>query len=174
MQFDLESALSVLQTTPSILRAWLGDLPVEWVQSDNGADTWSPFDVVGHLIYCEKTDWIPRADIILSGTCHKTFEPFEGFAMLADDQGTSIRDRLDEFEVLRERSIRRLRELRIEEADYTRTALHPALGEVTLRQLLSTWVAHDLNHLGQIAEVMARQYKVEVGPWKGLLEILGP
>jgi len=173
MEFDLDQAVALLQTTPSILRAWLGSLPSAWVFSNDGEGTWSPYDVVGHLILGEKTDWIPRAKIILSETEPKEFEPFDRFAMLADGPSTSMEALLDEFEGLRRETVERLRGFHITEADFGRTGLHPTLGEVTLRQLLSTWVAHDLNHLGQIAEVMARQYKQEVGPWKEFLGILG-
>ena len=174
MEFELDKAISVLKTTPSILRAWLGQLPIEWVLDNNGEGTWSPFDVVGHLIHGEKTDWIPRAEIILSEMKSKEFNPFNRFAMLTDSQAKSIQELLDQFDTLRRRSILHLREFHLAEAHFDKTCIHPTLGKVTLRQLLSTWVAHDLNHLGQIAEVMARQYKLEVGPWKELLDILGP
>ena len=174
MEFELEKAISVLQTTPSILEAWLGQLPEEWVLENNGEGTWSPLDVVGHLIHGEKTDWIPRAEIILSDRESKAFQPFDRFAMLSESQPPPVQVLLAEFDSLRGQSILRLRQFHLSPADYEKTGLHPTLGKVTLRQLLSTWVAHDLNHLGQIAEVMARQYKLEVGPWKELLDILGP
>lgn len=174
MEFDLAKAVSVLQATPAVLRAWLGQLPAEWILSNDGPDSWSPFDVVGHLIHGERSDWIPRAKIILSGAQRREFEPFDRFAMLTENQARSVQDLLNEFEALRQRSLIRLAALRIRETDFGKTGVHPTLGEVTLRQLLSTWVAHDLNHLGQIAEVLARQYKAEVGPWKELLAILGP
>jgi len=174
MELELENAISVLQTTPSILRAWLAPLPAEWVHANDGGGTWSPFDVVGHLIHGEKTDWIPRAEIILSQSGSREFEPFDRFAMFKDSADKSIQDLLDTFADLRQRSIERLRALNPGPAEFSKTGIHPTLGTVTLSQLLTTWVAHDLNHLGQIAEVMARQYEVEVGPWKESLEILGP
>ncbi|NIS83387.1 MAG: DUF664 domain-containing protein [Anaerolineales bacterium] len=173
MEFELEKAIVVLQTTPAILQAWLRHLPHEWVTATDDEDTWSAFDIVGHLIHGEKTDWIPRAEIILSDRETKKFEPFDRFAMLKESQGRTMQELLDTFMHLRHESINHLRALRLSESDYDRTGDHPDLGEVTLRQLLATWVAHDLNHLGQIAEVMARQYKVEVGPWKEFLDILG-
>jgi uncharacterized damage-inducible protein DinB len=173
MEFKLDEAIAVLQTTPSILQAWLGQLPPEWVHAADGEDTWSPFDVVGHLIHGEKTDWIPRAEIILSDRETRQFEPFDRFAMFADSEGSTMQELLDTFAHLRRDSTNRLRALRLSETDLDKTGVHPTLGTVTLRELLATWVAHDLNHLGQIAEVMARQFKAEVGPWNEFLDILG-
>jgi uncharacterized damage-inducible protein DinB len=173
MEFELEKAIDILQTTPSILQAWLGHLPLDWVSASDGEDTWSAFDIVGHLIHGEKTDWMPRAEIILSDRKTREFEPFNRFAMLKESQGRTIQELLDTFLHLRKESINHLRAMRLSKSDYDKTGEHPDLGTVTLRQLLATWVAHDLNHLGQIAEVMARQYKVEVGPWKDFLDILG-
>ena len=172
MNFQLESAIAILKTTPSILHAWLDDLPQEWVLSKDGDDSWSPFDVLGHLIHGEKTDWIPRAEIILSSSSERRFPSFDRFAMFEESKGQSVQDLLMAFEGLRSLSIQRLRALNLSADDIEKTGIHPTFGTVTLRQLLSTWVAHDLNHLGQIAEVMARQYKGEVGPWKEFLAIL--
>jgi hypothetical protein len=172
MDFELEKAMIVLQTTPSILQAWLGHLPLEWTSSNDGEDTWSPFDVVGHLIHGEKTDWIPRAEIILSDRETRRFEPFDRFAMFTDSKGKTMQELLDTFALLRHESLDRLRDLLLSEDDYDKTGLHPSLGTVTLKQLLATWVVHDLDHLGQIAQVMARQYKSEVGPWGKFLGIL--
>ena len=173
MEFDLDEAIRALQATPSILQAWLGNLPSEWVRASDEEETWSPFDIVGHLIHGEKTDWIPRAEIILSDRKTRQFEPFDRFAMFAESEGRTMQELLDTFADLRQRSIDRLRALRPSEAHLDKTGVHPDLGTVTLKQLLATWVAHDLNHLGQIAKVMARQYKVEVGPWNEFLGILG-
>lgn len=172
MKFELETALGMLQDTPSILQVWLGHLPRDWLHAREGEDTWSAFDVLGHLIHGEKTDWIPRAEIILSDRESRRFEPFDRFAMFAESRGKSMEDLLDTFTELRKNSLSRLRELQISPSDYDKTGEHPDLGTVTLRQLLATWVAHDLNHLGQIAEVLARQYTREVGPWKAFLGIL--
>jgi hypothetical protein len=127
---------------------------------------------LGHLIHGEKTDWIPRAEIILSNREKKEFKPFDRFAMFSENQGKSIQVLLSEFEGLRRWNIKRLRSLQITEVYLEKTGLHPELGEVTLRQLISTWVAHDLDHIGQIAGIMARQYKEEVGPWQDFLGIL--
>jgi len=173
MEFELDEAIEVLQATPSVLQAWLGNLPPEWVHASDGEDTWSPFDIVGHLIHGEKTDWIPRAEIILSDQETRQFEPFDRFAMLADSEGRTMQEVLDAFADWRQQSINRLRGLHPSESDLNKTGVHPDLGTVTLKQLLATWVAHDLNHLGQIAKVMARHYKVEVGPWSEFLGILG-
>ena len=172
MEFHLENSITLLQVTPAVLHSWLAQLPRDWILSNEGADTWSPFDVVGHLVHGEKTDWIPRAEIILSGSENKQFEPFDRFAMFTESQGKSIQDLLSEFEELRRLNIERLRSMQITEVDLDKTGQHPDLGEVTLRQLISTWVAHDLDHIGQIAGIMARQYKGEVGPWQNYLGIL--
>jgi uncharacterized damage-inducible protein DinB len=172
MEFDIGDAISILEVTPSILHAWLGSLPQQWLLTNNGEGTWSPYDIVGHLIHGEKTDWMPRAEIILSDRENRDFEPFDRFAMFEDSQGKSIQELLDDFNHLRRSSVERLHALHPTVSDYEKTGIHPTLGEVTLRQLLSTWAVHDLNHLGQIAQVMARQYKVEVGPWREFLEII--
>jgi hypothetical protein len=173
MELEIDQATAVLQTTPSTLQAWLGKLPPEWVNASDGEGTWSPFDIVGHLIHGEKTDWIPRAEIILSEREIRQFEPFDRFAMFVDSEGKDIQELLDTFADLRQQSLDRLRALQISEADLDKTGVHPDFGTVTLRQLLATWVAHDLNHLEQIAGVMARQYRAEVGPWQEFLGILG-
>ena len=172
MEFDFDKSIILLQATPLILKSWLAQLPLDWILSNEGEDTWSPFDVVGHLIQGEKTDWIPRTEIILSEGEGKEFEPFDRFAMFNDSKGKTIHDLLSEFEDLRRQNIEVLRSLHITETDFNKTGLHPDLGVVTLRQLISTWVAHDLDHLGQIAGIMARQYKNEVGPWRKYLGIL--
>ena len=172
MEFDFDRSITLLQATPLTLQSWLAQLHLEWILSSEGEDTWSPFDVVGHLIHGEKTDWIPRAEIILSEGESKEFEPFDRLAMFNDNKGKTIHDLLSEFEDLRRQNIERLRSLHITETDFDKTGLHPDLGVVTLRQLISTWVAHDLDHLGQIAGIMARQYKDEVGPWREYLGIL--
>lgn len=172
MRFDLEQAIAVLTATPAILQAWLGQLPPEWVLARDGDESWSPFDVVGHLSHSDETNWLPRARLILSDSPSRQFEPFDRFAMLTRNEGREIHALLDDFAALRADAIAQLRALGLREADYERTATHPQLGTVTLRQLLASWVAHDLNHLGQIAEVMARHYKEEVGPWQSFLAIL--
>ena len=173
MQFQLQDGIAILERTPSILDAWLRDLPDRWAHANDGQDTWSPFDILGHLIHGENTDWLPRLHIILSDSSNKTFESFVRFAQLQENKGKSVAELLQTFRDLRRSNVEKLRSLGLTERQYDTTGIHPSLGNVTLRQLLATWVAHDLNHLGQIAEVMARQYKIEVGPWRESLDILG-
>jgi hypothetical protein len=174
MDFELEEAIAILERTPRVLQLWVGGLSEDWITAKEGEDSWSPFDVLGHLIHGERTDWIPRVKIILSGTGTRKFEPFDRFAMFEESQTKTVQDLLDTFKTLRQDSINHLRSMQIAEKDYGETGEHPDLGVVTLKQLLATWVVHDLDHLGQIAEVMARQYTEEVGPWKSYLDILGP
>ena len=172
MEFQLQDAKQILSRTPATLNALLQDLPGEWLLANEGPDTWSPFDIVGHLIHGEETDWIPRARIILEHGEQGTFEPFDRFAMFERSKGKSLSDLLAEFQ--------RLRELRLDELDRMnltpellhQRGRHPELGVVTLGQLLSTWVVHDLGHIQQIVRVMAKQYTAEVGPWSAYLSIL--
>ena len=173
MDFELENAVAILGRTPELLKTWLQDLPEPWVYNNDGEGTWSAFDVVGHLIQGDRADWIPRMQLVMSSGGIKEFEPFDRFAQFEASKGKSIADLLSTFEELRQANLSVLSESVLQESDYERTGKHPKLGILNLRQLLSTWVAHDLNHLGQIAEVMARQYKEEVGPWKVYLGILG-
>lgn len=172
MKFELDHAIAVLSQTPRTLRSLSGDLPHQWIEKNEGPETWSPYDIVGHLIHGDKTDWIPRMEIILSDGSNKKFEPFDRFAQFKDSQGKTLRRLLDEFESLRKENIAKLRAKNLKAADFSKTGIHPAFGEVTLEQLLSTWVVHDLNHIAQIARVMAKQYKDEVGPWVEYLKIL--
>lgn len=170
--FDLAEAGQFLSRTPTVLRTWLAGLPEPWPTLDDGAETWSPFDVVGHLIHGEKTDWIPRVEHILHGDPTVPFEPFDRSAMFEASRGKSLADLLEEFERLRSENLARLVACEIAEEDLDRPGLHPALGAVDLRQLLASWVVHDLGHLAQIARVMARQYREEVGPWRAYLTVL--
>ena len=170
MKFAIEDVVRILEATPDILIAWLSNLPEAWVAANNGKDTWSAYDIVGHLIHGEITDWIPRAEIILSNRDNREFEPFDRFAMFEESKGKSIQDLLEEFRKLRGTSLDTLHSLSLTISDLDRTGFHPSLGEVTLRELLATWAVHDLSHLGQIAQVLARQYSGEVGPW---IEFLG-
>lgn len=172
MQYELEHAVAVLERTPRTLRALLSDLPTVWVQATEGPDTWSPFDVVEHLIHGERTDWIPRARIILQHGEAQVFEPFDRFAQFDASKGRSLDELLEEFASLRAGNLRTLREWRLTPSDLDRTGRHPEFGSVTLRQHLSTWVAHDLGHIGQVVRVMAKQYADEVGPWKAYLRVL--
>lgn len=172
MNFDLDHTIQILERTPFVIESLLNGLSDHWTNRNEGPDTWSPYDVVGHLIHGEKTDWIARLEIILSEAPNKTFEKFDRFAQFNESKGKSLDDLLQEFKALRNRNIALLKSKRIAASDFGKTGIHPAFGEVTLAQLLSTWVAHDLDHIFQIARVMAKQYKTEVGPWVEYLRIL--
>jgi hypothetical protein len=166
MSIDLEQGIEVLSRTPGVLRALLQGISDYWARSGEGDGTWSPYDVVGHLIHGERTDWIPRARIILSQGDRQPFEPFDRLAQFKDSAGKSLEELLGEFEELRHRNIDELRTMRIGPDGLERRGLHPELGPVTLGQLLAMWVVHDLAHIRQIARAMARRYQDEVGPWK--------
>ncbi|MEW5797793.1 MAG: DinB family protein [Bacteroidota bacterium] len=172
IDFSIPNSIAILERTPAVLRSLLMDLPDEWTIHNEGGETWSPYDIVGHYIHGEKTDWIPRMQIILGDTSNKTFEPFDRFAQFNESKGKTLTQLLNEFAELREKNLETLRSAGITEKMLERTGIHPAFGTVTLRQLLATWVAHDLNHIGQIARVMAMQYKEETGPWVEFLGIL--
>jgi uncharacterized damage-inducible protein DinB len=172
MNFSFDDALPVLRTTPAVLRAWLQDLPDSWIRANEGAETWSPFDIVGHLIHGERTDWMDRVDIILAHGESRPFTPFDRFAQFEASRGQSLRQLLDTFAELRAANLVRLESLDLHGKDLGRRGRHPELGLVTLGQLLATWVAHDLNHLGQVARVMGRQYTDAVGPWVEYLPLL--
>lgn len=172
MQLDLDEGIAVLARTPSVLRALLGGLAPAWIAATEGADTWSPFDVIGHLLHAERTDWIPRAQIILAQGEHRRFEPFDRFAQFRESEGRTLDDVLDDFTELRAGSLATLASWGITAESLTLTGEHPAFGDVTLRQLIATWVAHDLTHIAQIARVMAKQYRDEVGPWRAFLPLL--
>lgn len=170
--FRLDEARALLLRTPRVLEAWLGGLPDAWLHVTEGASTWSPFDVLGHLIHGEETDWIPRARIILGDAADKTFPPFDRTAMFEASRGKSADELLSGFATLRAESVRTLDGWKLSDADLQRRGVHPAFGEVTLRQLLATWTAHDLGHLAQVARVMAKRYREEVGPWRAYLSLL--
>jgi hypothetical protein len=172
MPFDLDDAVALLARTPAVLDAWLRGLPAAWTDANEGPDTWSAFDVVGHLIHGEKTDWLPRARVILEHGEARAFEPFDRFAQARDSAGRTLEELLDTFAALRAENLAALRSLGLTAADLERRGTHPALGTVTLGQLLATWVAHDLGHLAQIARAMAKQYRDEIGPWTAYLPIV--
>ena len=172
MRLDVESCIQILARTPRTLDALLRDLPDAWARATEGAETWSPFDVVGHLIHGDRTDWIPRARFILEHGEERAFDPFDRFAQFETSKHKSLGDLLDEFAPLRAANIAALRGLGIGPGDWQRTGRHPALGKVTLAQLLATWVVHDLGHIGQVARTMAKQYADEVGSWAAYLPIL--
>jgi hypothetical protein len=165
-------ARAMLAATPSTLNAWLRDLPAPFITSNEGGDTWSPFDVMGHLIHGEKTDWIPRLQRILDHGEERAFDPFDRFAQFAESAGRTLPALLDEFAARRAASLAALDAMALTDGDLERRGKHPALGVVTLRQLLSTWVAHDLDHITQIARVLAYQYRDEVGPWRAYLRVV--
>ncbi|HEU4569666.1 MAG TPA: DinB family protein [Gemmatimonadales bacterium] len=168
----LQRIRPVLERTPAVLDALLRGLPAEWVITPEAADRWSPYDVVGHLIHGERTDWIPRVEHILAHGAATPFPPFDRFAQFEESQGRPVERLLDEFRDLRAGNLARLDGLRLTEADLARPGLHPALGAVTLGQHLATWVAHDLGHLAQIARAMAKRQAGLVGPWAEYLPIL--
>lgn len=171
MKFDLNRSIEILQNTPSVLESFLHNLSDRWFLSNEGPDTWSPFDIVGHLVHGEQTDWMERTNIILFGE-DKHFKKFDRFAQLEESKGKTIGDLLTEFRTLREKNIEFLTGLGLTEDKLDLKGIHPSFGEVTLRQLLSTWVVHDLNHIAQIARIMAKQYSDETGPWIEYLPIL--
>jgi hypothetical protein len=171
-EFRLDHAIEVLRRTPATLNALLRDLPSEWTSLNEGVDSWSPFDVVGHLIHGEEADWIPRAKIILKYGEARSFEPFDRFAMFEASEGKSLGELLSTFERLRGESLRELEEMNLTPELLGKRGVHPELGVVTLGQLLSTWVVHDLGHIGQVVRVMARQYEEAVGAWRAYLSIL--
>ncbi|WP_010228507.1 DinB family protein [Gillisia marina] len=172
MKFDLEKSIEILERTPKVLISMLSGLSRDWIENNEGTETWSPYDVVGHFIQGEKKDWIPRAKIILSDVGNKEFVPFDRFAQFEASKGKTLVQLLEEFESLRIANIEKLRALKIREDQLKLEGIHPAFGKVTLEQLLSTWVVHDLNHISQISRVMASQYKKEAGPWNAYLRIL--
>ncbi len=172
MQFSLPHALQVLERTPQSFRALLGGLTEDWTAPNEGPDTFSAFDNVGHLIHGERTDWIPRARLILEQGPNRRFAPFDRFAQYRESRGKTLAELLDEFALLRGENLSTLRGWNLSEPQLALEGEHPSLGRVTLGQLLATWVAHDLGHLAQTARVMARQYREAVGPWRQYLPVL--
>ena len=171
-EFNLNDSIAVLERTPATFRALLDGLPDAWISANEGPETFSPFDNLGHLIHGERTDWIPRARIILAQGAHRTFEPYDRFAQARESQGKTLATLLDEFAALRAENIATLRSWTLSERELSREGEHPSLGTVTLRQLLATWVTHDLGHLAQTARVMAKRHREAVGPWRAYLPIL--
>jgi hypothetical protein len=172
MQFNINSALQILERTPGVVETMLENLPDEWIMNNEGGDSWSAYDVVGHYIHGEKTDWIPRMQIILSDNKEKQFAPFDRFAQFSDNKGKSLGELIAEFKKSRNENLQYLKSIRFSDELLNRTGIHPKFGSVTLKQLLSTWVVHDLTHIYQISRVMAKQYESEVGPWKEFLGVL--
>lgn len=172
MEYSLPDTIALLTRTPAALDALLRDLPETWTLRNEGENTWSAFDVVGHLIHGDRADWIPRARRILQFGESKAFEPFDRLAQQRQSRGKSLGQLLDEFASVRSESLTELRALSLRQEDFDRRGLHPALGPVTLSQLLATWAAHDLTHLHQISRIMAHQYREAVGPWSKYLGVL--
>ena len=172
MKQNLELTVTLLRSTPATLNALLRDLPEAWTFSNEGEKTWSPYDVVGHLIHGERTDWMPRIKMILEFGESRSFVPFDRWAQERESQGKSLANLLDEFARLRAENLDELRKLNLQNADLGRAGRHPALGTVTLSELLAAWAGHDLTHLHQIARTMAHQYRQAVGPWSKFLGVM--
>ena len=172
MEHSLQDTISLLSRTPAALDAFLRDLPETWTLCSEGDGTWNAFDVVGHLIHGELTDWMPRARMILQSGETRAFEPFDRWAQARASEGKKLGELLDEFARLRAQNLRELRGLNLKEEDLARRGRHPELGVVTLSQLLATWAAHDLTHLHQISRTMAYQYRQAVGPWNAYLGVM--
>ena len=172
MNFILHDGIAVLERTPHVLEALLSGLPEDWTTGNEGTDTWSPFDVVGHLIDGELTDWMTRLRIILKQGANRRFEPFDRFRHITRNKGRTLSGLLAEFRQLRQKNLGELRALNLTAVQLQLLGEHPEFGGVTLEQLLATWVAHDLGHIAQITRVMAKQYRDAVGPWEAYLPVL--
>jgi len=170
MNFDLDEAIPVLERTPAVLTTLLDLLPENWTRVNEGADTWNPREVLAHLIHGERTDWIPRARIILKQESYRRFDPFDRFAELKSER--PLKDLLEEFDHLRSGNVATLRGWNLKEKDMELMGEHPEFGAVTMRQLLATWVVHDLSHIAQITRTMARAYTLAVGPWTAYFRVL--
>jgi DinB superfamily len=171
VNLDLDEAIALLDRAPRMLDAWLRGLPAAWLEANEGPGTFSPYDVVGHLVFGEQTDWIPRIEQMLSSRASEPFAPFDRFGF-AKQPGAPIGELLDEFARLRAANLATLRALRLTPAEFARAGRHPEFGPVTFGQHLATWVAHDASHFAQIARVMARRYAADVGPWRAYLRVL--
>ena len=173
MKFDRERSVQILSRTPLVLETLLDGLDHQWIYANEGPDTWSAFDIMGHFIEGEKTDWIPRMQIILSNAPDKKFQKFDRFKQFEESKGKNISQLIAEFKKLREENLKILADTTLDEKTLSMTGIHPEFGDVTLRQLLSTWVTHDLAHLLQVSRVMAKQYKEEIGPWTKYFSVFG-
>jgi hypothetical protein len=172
MQYSIRKSIEILSRTPVTLIQLLDGISEDWTSNNEGENTWSAYDVIGHLIHGDRTDWMWRAEMIFSVNTEKKFTPFDRFAQFEESKGKSLKQLLLEFKEIRSLNVEKLLALNISENDLTKTGIHPAFGEVTLSQLLSCWVVHDLDHISQVSRVMAKQYKSEVGPWIEYLKIL--
>lgn len=172
MSFQLADGIAILERTPATFRALLEGLSDEWIRVDEGPNTFSPFDNVGHLIHGERSDWIPRATLILAQGASRRFEPYDRFAQQRESRGKTMTMLLDEFASLRAANLATLVSWNLSETELALEGEHPELGPVTLRQLLATWVAHDLGHIAQTARVLAKRYRDAVGPWRAFLPVM--
>lgn len=172
MQFDLATGIAVLERTPRTLTAMLGGLTSAWTDATEGPETWSPYVILGHLIHGERSDWIPRVRIVLAQQDDRRFTPYDRAAQFRESEGKSMSDLLDEFAQLRAENLATLTSWHLTDSELGLTGVHPEFGDVTLRQLLATWVGHDLGHIAQIARVMAKQYRDAIGPWRAYLPIM--
>ena len=172
MKYSVEQAIEILERTPAVCATLLAGLHDDWVMNNEGPETFSSYDVIGHLIHGEKTDWVARAKMILEFGNTKTFVPWDRFAQYEESKGKSLQQLLDAFAAIRKENMVWFKSLHLTESDLDKTGMHPKLGEVTLRNLLSTWVVHDLTHIAQITRVMAKQYTDEMGPWPQFFRIL--
>ena len=169
---QLANTIALLERTPRTLDALMRDLPSAWIEANEGEGTWAPCDVMGHLIYADLTDWMPRVRMILEHGDSRAFEPFDRVAQMRESKGQSIEELLSRFATVRAQNLDALRALNLQQGDLDRRGRHPALGPVTLSELLATWGAHDLTHLHQLTRVMAHQYRDEVGPWTAYLGVM--
>jgi hypothetical protein len=172
MDFAIEQGIEILERTPHVLRDLLSGLSRDWVEGDEGPETWSPYVIVGHLIHGERTDWISRARIILAQGEDRRFTPYDRFAQFRESEGKSLIQLLDEFTELRATNVGILKDWNLTDDHMGLTGVHPEFGPVTMRQLLATWVAHDLGHIAQASRVMAKQYRDAVGPWRAYLPVM--
>ena len=172
MKFDLKEATEILAQTPYTLQRMLEGLSGNWTESSGDKESWGVYDVLGHLIHGEETDWIPRAEIILAQRDDRTFVPFDRVAQFERSNRRQIADLLTEFAHLRNTNLEKLSRFEISPEHLQLKGMHPELGEVTLEQLLATWVVHDLNHISQVSKILAKKYEQEVGVWKEYLSIL--
>ena len=172
MKYNLARAIEILERTPAVLNTLLSGLSDDWIMNNEGPETFSPYDVIGHLLHGEKTDWTIRTKMILEFGNTKTFVPWDRFAQYEESKGKSLQQLLNEFARIRMENMDWFKALQLTDADMDKIGLHPKLGEVTLRNLLSTWVIHDLTHIAQVTRVMAKQYKEEMGPWVDFFRIM--
>ncbi len=172
MNFDLNKSIELLTRTPLVYKTLLFDLQSDWDAINEGPETWSAFDIIGHLIHGEKTDWIPRAELILNSDSTPTFKPFDRFAQKELSQNKTTEELLLEFQELRTNNLNTLQSWKLTSQDLVKQGIHPELGIITLKELISTWTIHDLGHLNQLSRVLIKHYKTDVGPWKQYSKLL--